>query len=194
LQSGVALFHAGSVTIGERGLLIIGPKGSGKTTLSLALAARGHGFLGDEIAALRLATSELLPLRRSTSIRPGVRAPRVDAALRAAAIPAETFPDGTTRVRAGIERLFPANVASAAHLSAIVFLRGMRSTPRLEAFVPQREHLCLLTPLASTLWYLPPAVRAMRLLGILPKARCYWLETGAPDDTADLLETAMRDS
>ena len=188
LQSGVVVLHGASVSIGGAGLLLVGPKGSGKTTVSLALAARGHGFLGDEMAALRLRSFELVPVRRTTSIRSGVRSSRIDAALRMADLPPERFPDGVPRVRARIEQLFPANTAGPVPLSAIVFLRGLGTTPRLEPFMAGREHLKFLTPLPSTLWTLSPAERAMRLLGILPRARCYWLDVGEPEATADLLE------
>jgi hypothetical protein len=188
LQSGVVVLHGASVSIGGAGLLLVGPKGSGKTTVSLALAARGHGFLGDEMAALRLRSFELVPVRRTTSIRSGVRSSRIDAALRMAEIPPERFPDGASRVRARIEQLFPASTAGPVPLSAIVLLRGLGTTARLEPFMAGREHLKFLTPLPSTLWTLSPAERAMRLLGILPRARCYWLDVGEPEATADLLE------
>jgi hypothetical protein len=48
LQSDVWFCHGAAVSIGERGVMIAGCKGSGKTTLSLALAARSHGFLAGE--------------------------------------------------------------------------------------------------------------------------------------------------
>src|SRR5947207_2119645 len=43
-------FHAASIGMDGRAYLLIGPKGRGKTSVSLALAARGHAFLGDETA------------------------------------------------------------------------------------------------------------------------------------------------
>jgi serine kinase of HPr protein (carbohydrate metabolism regulator) len=54
-----------------QGLLLVGPKGSGKTTISLALAARGHDFLGDEMAGVRIGSLELVPVRRSLAVRDG---------------------------------------------------------------------------------------------------------------------------
>lgn len=63
LQPRLLFFHAGSIGIRGQGVLIVGPKGSGKTTLSLALAARGHEFLGDEMAGVRIESLELVPVR-----------------------------------------------------------------------------------------------------------------------------------
>lgn len=42
------LIHGATLRIGGRRLLLVGDKGAGKTTLSLYLLARGHGFEGDE--------------------------------------------------------------------------------------------------------------------------------------------------
>src|SRR5437773_139224 len=43
-------FHASAVGIGGEGTMFVGPKGGGKSTTSLALAARGHNLLSDETA------------------------------------------------------------------------------------------------------------------------------------------------
>jgi hypothetical protein len=43
-------FHAATLVVRARTLLLAAAPGSGKTTLSAALAARGHGFAGDDIA------------------------------------------------------------------------------------------------------------------------------------------------
>ena len=52
LQQDVQFFHAATVGIRSNGVFITGAKEAGKTTLSLALAARSHAFLGDEYAAV----------------------------------------------------------------------------------------------------------------------------------------------
>ena len=61
--------------------MLVGPKGAGKSTLALALAARGHALLGDEHACYLPATGELLPFRRPVGIKPGPRAAAVESAL-----------------------------------------------------------------------------------------------------------------
>jgi hypothetical protein len=191
LQRDLVVFHAASAGIDGRGVLLVGPKGSGKTTMSLTLASRGHAFLGDEMAALRLPSVELVPVRRAVSIRPGPQSARVNAALHGSGHVGEPFPDGTLRVRTSIDDLFPGNAAGPVPLSIIAFLRERQAIPRLARLRPEREHLRLLNPLRSSLWHMRPAARAIRLLGILPKARCFWLDAGEPDATADLLEQAV---
>lgn len=190
LQPNLAVLHAGAVAIGNAGVMIAGEKASGKTTLSLSLAARGHGFLADEMAALTLDTRELVPMRRSVSIRPGPGSRLVAAAVSASALAPEDFPGGP-RVRIPIERLFPGNVAAPIRLSAILFLRRIQSTPALQPMPPHRDNLRFLTPVASTMWGQPPMLRAIRLLGILSGARCFWLDAGDPDETAELVERTM---
>ena len=50
LRADAIFFHAAAVGLGGRGVLIVGPKGRGKSTTALALAARGQILLGDETA------------------------------------------------------------------------------------------------------------------------------------------------
>lgn len=50
---GAFLLHAALLSRGANGLLITGAPGAGKTTLTLALAARGLGFAADDIVQVR---------------------------------------------------------------------------------------------------------------------------------------------
>ena len=193
LQRGLVFLHAASVGIHGRGVLFIGPKGAGKTTLSLALAARGHDFLGDEIAGVRVQSLELVPIRRSLAIRDGPRAEAVSLALDRHAAVYEPFPDGTRRRRAHAAQLFPGTTVASLPLARVVFLRGFAPGARLEMIQPGREHLSLLTPLSATLWGAPPFSRARDLLRIITQVRCALLHAGPPDATADLLIHSMED-
>jgi hypothetical protein len=194
LQAELAVFHAASVAVDGCGVMIVGPKGAGKTTLSLTLAARGHAFLGDETAAVRLPSRELVPFRRSVSLRTGPASRRVTDAISAAQLPPEQFPDGSVRTRVAIERLFPGNVAQPVPLGAVVFLGPTGATARLEEVSPSRNLLARLGVLRSTLWDVPPAVRVMRLAGMLRATRCLLLQQGDPDSTADVLEHGVLSS
>ncbi|MGB0712231.1 MAG: hypothetical protein ACPGUC_01605 [Gammaproteobacteria bacterium] len=58
----LANIHAGSLGCGDAGLLLPGPKGSGKTTLTQALAGAGYDYLSDEYAPLRRADCRVQPV------------------------------------------------------------------------------------------------------------------------------------
>lgn len=188
LQRDVLFFHAAAAGIGGRGVLIVGPKGSGKTTLSLALAARGHGFFGDEMTGVRMPGQDVVPVRRAASVRPGPRARAVTRALAARRFATDRFPDGTTRRRVGVGALFPAAAAQPATLAQIVFLRGFAPLPHVEPFAARSHDVCLLTPLACTLWDAAPQRRAMQILSLLAGTRCAFLDVGEPDATARAIE------
>lgn len=193
LQRELLFFHAGSIGIRGRGLLLVGPKGSGKTTLSLALAARGHDFLGDEMAGVRIGPLELVPIRRSLAVRDGVRARDVELALERVEAPYEAFPDGTQRRRAYAAELFPGTGPPATPLTDIVFLQGFGPQPRLRPAPAGREQLGGMTPLGASMWGTNPMRRARDLLSIISRARCWTLEAGAPEETATLLEQRLEE-
>jgi len=181
-------FHAAAIGIGDAGLLMTGIKGGGKTTLALALAARGHAYFGDEMTGVRIGSGEIIPLRRAASVRDGPRAQAVAQALRRRRYNTERFPDGSRRARVPVGRLLPQAATRPARLRHVLVLRRFATTPRLETFAPGPEHLQFLSPLACSLWHVPPARRAMQILSLLAGAHCSFLDVGPPDATADLLQ------
>lgn len=193
IQPGVMFFHAGSVSLSGRGAMIVGPKGAGKSTLSLALAARGHQILGDELAAVRVSTGVLLPVPRACSIRPGIRSKLIRRRLEALDAEQETLPDGSIRQRVRLTSLFPGIEFSPVPLHAVIFLRSFAGKPRLERFAPTLEDSTLLQTLGAGL--LPPdPLRAFRLLRILTSKPAYHLDVGAPEATSALIERTMEES
>jgi hypothetical protein len=188
LQRDILFFHAASVGIQGRGALIVGPKGSGKTTTSLTLAARGHDFLGDEMAAIHHITKAMLPFRRAVSIRSGPRARRVDEQLSRCQYPAERFPDGGERTLVNIGTMFPEAGVSATTLSCVLFLRQFTERPAAEPFAFGLQHFRMLSPLACSMWGVQVGSRIMDLSGLLRGVRSYFLDPGEPEDTADLVE------
>jgi hypothetical protein len=188
LQREILFFHAGSIGIEGRGVMIVGPKASGKTTTSMSLAARGHDFLGDEMAAVHSSTKAMLPFRRAVSIRTGPRARRVDEHLARCQYPAERFPDGGERTLVNIGSMFPEAGVSPTTLSCVLFLRQFAERPAAEPFTFSLEHFRMLSPLACSMWGMPVGARMMDLSRLLRGVRCYLLDPGQPEDTADLVE------
>lgn len=194
LQRDVVFFHAAAVLVGGRGVLLMGQKGTGKTTLSLALAALGHAFLGDELIGVRLPSLELVPVRRSATIKPGPAAAAVVEALARAPSVDEQFPDGSVRRRVPASRLFPAVVRPPPHhLAAIVFLEPFTSTPHLERLVPARSDVRRLTPLACSLWGMAGERRVMGLASLVARVPCYLVRPGPPEETAALIAQTVEE-
>ena len=192
MQPELLFFHASAVGIDDAGVLITGGKGAGKSTMSMALGAQGHDFLGDEIAAVRKRTYELEPFRRAVSIRPGPQAPQVKRLLEGAPTSTERFPDGSTRTRVEAGKLFPQAGARPRRLRWVFFLSGFADTPRAEAFLPSTADLQQLVPLPGTLGGKSRATRIFEIAKLLSNTNCYRLHPGLPEETARLVERIVR--
>lgn len=195
LQTEVLFLHAASVSVGLRGALLCGPKLAGKTTLALAIAARGHALLGDEIAAVRGEPATLLPFRRALSVREGPGARAVRTAMRGlgddGTARVERYPDGSLRTRAYPSELFPAAAGAEVPLAGIFVLGAFGTEPRVRRLQPSRDLLGALTPLRASLWGAAAPVRAASLLRLVTRVPCFALEAGTPDDTADLVARTL---
>jgi hypothetical protein len=66
-----AVFHAASVEIQGRGLLLAGGKGIGKSTLSLMLSHRGARYFGDELAFVRFQDHDLEAFPKAATLKEG---------------------------------------------------------------------------------------------------------------------------
>ncbi len=71
VERGLEPVHAGSVSLGGRGLALAGRSGSGKTTLTLGLVGRGWAILSDELAILEHATRAVRHYPRAVHLRAG---------------------------------------------------------------------------------------------------------------------------
>jgi len=179
-------FHAASLGIGGKGVLLVGPKGTGKSTLALALAVRGHDFLGDEYAGYLPATGELIPFRRPVGIKPGPRAAAVEEALRRCG----RSPEREGVLRMAVEPLLGLPQPLPVPLRVVLFLKGFLPEPRLERVEPGREELSQMQPSVSSLVSDSQARRVMQMARLLASARVHRLFPGDPDETAALIETA----
>jgi hypothetical protein len=188
MRSDAIFFHASAVGIGGIGTMFVGPSGAGKSTTSVALAARGHEFLSDEVAGYVTATGELIPFRRPVGIKPGPRAQAVVRGLPEAEV-ARIEQEGFSRV--DIETLFPVRPAQPLPLGRIVFLRGFAARPDLARIEPGRAEVAELQPLMSSFLNESHGRRVFDLVRLLGRSRVYRLHPGDPDETADYLQDAF---
>jgi hypothetical protein len=67
---GILGIHAGAVEIGGRAVVMSGPSGRGKSTLTLGLLRQGAGWLTDELALIAPDAPTILPFPRGLHVRP----------------------------------------------------------------------------------------------------------------------------
>ena len=188
LRRDAIFFHAASIDIGGAGVMLIGPKGAGKSTTSLALAARGVPLLGDEIACWIPATGMLEPFLRPVGIKPGPGSMAVTAALQSAA----RHPV-TEVLRIDVETFMPVTRGAAVPLKAVMFLDGFHSEPSLQRISPGREELALLQPVTSSLVNAPRGRRVLQLAHLVSTTAVFRLRLGQADDTAEFLTAHLGD-
>ena len=178
-------FHASAMGMFGEGTIFVGPGRAGKSTTALALAARGHNFLSDEVAGYVPACGDLIPFRRPVGIKPG---PRADAVTRGLApeVAKQIERDGFVRI--DVNSLFPVAPPSPLLLRRVVFLRGFAERPRLERIRPGRSEIVELQPLMSSFLNAPHSRRVFELTRLLSSAKVYQLHLGEPDVTAAYLE------
>jgi hypothetical protein len=180
-------FHAAAVGVAGRGVMLLGPRGAGKSTLALALASRGHAFLGDDTACYLPGRGDLVPFPRSPGIRPGPRAAAIDRTL----VGLGQDPDRDGHVRLPASTLVPALPAEPVPLRAVVFLRGFAALPRLERIRPGRDEVAALQPFTGSLVNAPATRRVFEMIRLLSAVSVYGLHPGEPDATAARLEAAV---
>lgn len=142
--------------------------------------------------ALRGQTGELLPVRRTLGVRPGLRLRGVLARLGDLPHATQVAEDGSVRIRVTAGVLFPAtSVPSAVDLTHVFFPRGFAREPRADAFSPGLADLDRLVPLmmnapASVSWTASPARQLLKychVIDLFRRRSCYLLDVGRPEVT-----------
>ena len=196
-QPGVLFLHAASFAVNGQGALLVGPAKSGKSSTVLGLASRGHEFLGDDLAAVRCASAELLPFPKSAGLRESAQASEIESRARCfRAVPA-TGIDGIARRYVRVGDMFPARGAVARPLHSVFVLDGFADSARVRPYRPRVQDMERLRAAVSE--NVPgwghsvggDLVRFLRVTDLLSRARCYLLELGSLDETATLIERAM---
>lgn len=200
VQSSLMFIHAGGVSVGGHGVLLIGQSGRGKSTTSVAVASRGHALLGDETVGVRPETRELFAFRRTVKLRPGVRPERVVERLEEVDYGLRLDAQGLECAWVRPSDLFPGSSApTSVPIDAVFFLHAFADQPSAERFVPKLadiEELHALTGSLSAIVSWPSTaahrlIRFVRLIDLFERTPCYFLTLGTPDETAALIERIL---
>jgi hypothetical protein len=191
-ERGLLAVHAAAVSRGDRAIVLSGPGGSGKTTLALALAARGCEILSDELAVLDPASHLVYPYRRNVHVRPGTPE-LVDGMGHLSARPREQLGGGIAWSIPQAE--LGASVDEAPrHLAGVVMVRS-RGDGRVEADLrPMRGSLAAVELMRAT-WAASRdfAGSLAGLAAVVADVPCMALTPGTPMVTAAAIDDWMRD-
>lgn len=197
VQLGVLFLHAASVGMAGSGALLIGHSQAGKSTTALALASRGHRFLGDDVAAVRLASREVLPFPKSASLRDGPLARSLAGRVRACRHTTVQGINGVPRTLVRVGDLFPSSVDGPLPLRFAFLLDGFAERTRITPFRPQLSDISRLKSVVSETipaWGISPGRDLMKFLtvvNLLSQLQCYLVELGPPEASAAAIEDVM---
>jgi hypothetical protein len=197
VQAGVLFLHAGSVGVSGSGALIVAPTNGGKSTTTLAIARRGHAFLGDDVAAIRVASRELLPFPRSAGLREGPLARSLEAEVRRCRHLRARNRHGIERTVVRVSDLFPWSVSGPLPLRFAFVLDGLAERAAISEFRPGLGDIPRLQALVtdtSASWGLSPGRDLMMFLtvvNLLSGLRCHLVQRGSPEETACAIEAVM---
>jgi hypothetical protein len=198
-QEGVLFLHAASVGVSGAGALLIGHGHAGKSTTALTLAWRGNAFLGDDVAAVRRTTRELLPFPKSAGLREGPLARLLEERVQTCRYTAANGPDGR-RLLVRVSDLFPDSMSGPLPLGFAFVLGRFAERPTVSRFTPGLHEISRLRSVASeTLpnWGISPGrdlLKFLPIVNLLSGLRCYLVELGSPDETAALIEAVMEEA
>jgi len=175
-KRGLYLIHAGGVGLGEKGVLIAGEAGSGKTTLVIELVRQRFRFLSDDRCFFHSAGSGFEILSFPEPVR--VYSPNV------AELPELQFLRGYEHEEHlkrsfHIEEVYPHCILDRAQLKTVVFPRwGYHGKSRLEAISPS-EALREILPLTLEFFFPDTAKAHFQFIGdVVEKIPCFRLYLG----------------
>jgi hypothetical protein len=200
VQPGILFVHGASIAVTGSGALLIGNGRAGKSTTSLAVASIGHSFLGDDAAAVRIATRELLPFPKSAGVRDEALAGSLGWPLHECRHTIEVSPNGSTRTIVRVGDLFPRSVSGPVPLRFAFFLDGFADQTTIRPFKPRLNELSRLKCLTGEMtasWGTSVGRHLMKFLtavDLLSGLQCHLVELGPPMETAYMIAEVMEEA
>ena len=143
------LLHAGSVSVGDAGVLIPGSSRAGKSSLTMSLLLRGGRYFSDEVGVVTTDSSELIPFPKPLSSRVPEMFPEVTSWFGPSEEDVAQEVDGWTPVWfAHADDIRANSIAEPVRVSHIIFPeQGQKSEPVIE---PMSESEAMKRLLRST--------------------------------------------
>jgi hypothetical protein len=175
------LIHAGVVSWQDRGVIIVGTSGMGKTTLVLKLVMQGCKFLSDEVAWFDSKLEAVEPFPRKLNIRREAQS-LLGLPLKSEAAD-HSFGTEEPLWMVDIEEIAPNNIGARCKPRYLLFPQGFGEKPRLEyvsksnaLFTLMRSCIEPTSDLGSLLF---------NFSGLMNDLECYNLVMGSPEETAE---------
>lgn len=178
------LLHSGAVARGNAGVLLPGPSGSGKSSLSLALVQSGCSYFSDEIGVVDPGTGELHPFPKPVSIKNISIFPELAQCPERWLGPDDSEASGVSYLHP--EDLLPGAVGRQAAIKYIIF--PTYHAGRNSRLVPLDASLALKELITNSINL--PALGNQgfhRLASLARQARCFALESGDLAESVELI-------
>ncbi|MBI5789660.1 MAG: hypothetical protein HZA78_12485 [Candidatus Schekmanbacteria bacterium] len=182
-QKHCLFLHAASVSWGNRGILLSGYTGRGKSTLAVELIRQGCSFFSDDVSCVNLPATEILPFPLVLSLREGAVRLFPDVAI---AGKGREVSNGQGKKRLlDIEDIFPASIGEPCQPHYYITLTGFADNARLTP-APKREALWEAVR-SLHLIIDDPGYSIMELSAVFDRLDCYELVAGDLSQTAELV-------
>ena len=189
------LLHAGSVSVGDSGVLIPGSSRAGKSSLTMSLLLRGARYFSDEVGVVNTDSFELMAFPKPLSSRVPNLFPEVTSWFGPSEEEVAEEVDGWRPVWfTHADDIRPGSISDPVRVSHIIFPEpGDSSSPVLE---PMSKSEAMKRMLRHTVNFEIVGSRAFHALaGIVREAQAYRLMRNGIDSTADLvLDTITSDT
>ena len=169
------LFHGAALTRNDRGLILAGAAGQGKSSLSLGLVKHGCKFLSDDIACVNPIGNQLIPFPRKLNFR------RRGIPILRNLMNERVINPGPV----DMEEIIPGGSGDKAPLHSLFLLRGIAQQAAIQP-IPHRQALLEALRLSHTPVQ-QPTQTIFRLAPLFSRMRCYELFAGDLDATAALI-------
>lgn len=191
---GMLAVHAGVVAFDERAVILAGPSGHGKSTLTLALVRAGGTLLTDEMAVIAPDDRTILPFPRGLHVRPDTFAmfPELEFVQRRARYDLGGGSEWSIRAR-DLAAAYGAGLGGPTRLGGIVVLGDVPDPQREMSLTPLSPAVAALDLLRGTPAGATDFAGTMRRLGaVTADVRCARLRMGPLDASADAIRTWLR--